>query len=153
MDQNKLDDYKDDFTLFVEGGFVAIKQLDPISAKRLFDAAALLNPASELPSIGLGYMALNQLEIAQATNTFKKILEKKPDSQLTQAFLGICYILTEKKVSEGEKIILELIEKAEDPSIKNLALVSLEMIKGDLISKIPAVKARTAAAFEKPKNK
>ena len=35
-EENPLDFFKDDFALFIEAGFIAVKQLDEIAARRLF---------------------------------------------------------------------------------------------------------------------
>ena len=62
-----LKDFKEDFALFIEAGFIAIKQLDEITARRLFKAAELLNPDNPASQLGLGYVALNKLQINEAT--------------------------------------------------------------------------------------
>ncbi|MGK5594190.1 MAG: tetratricopeptide repeat protein [Parachlamydiaceae bacterium] len=130
MDQ--LSDFKDDFALLIEAGFVAVKQLDEISATRIFNAAQMLSPSSVAPQIGLGYIALNKLEIKQATRIFETVVEKEPDNYLAQTFLGMCFLLTKPKRKKGEKLIQEAIEKATDPTIKNLGQISLEWAEKDL---------------------
>jgi predicted Zn-dependent protease len=53
-EKSLLDGFKDDYALFIEAGFVAIKQLDEIAARRLFKAAELLNPENPASQLGIG---------------------------------------------------------------------------------------------------
>lgn len=132
MEQQKLQDFKEDFALLIEAGFIAVKQLDGISAARIFNAAQILNPESTAPQIGLGYIALNKLEIKEATRIFEEVTEKEPENYLAQTFLGMCFLLTKAKRKKGEKLIRECIEKTDDETIKNLGSISLEWAEKDL---------------------
>lgn len=132
MEDKMMQDFKDDFPLLIEAGFVAVKQMDEMSATRIFHAAQAISPASVAPQIGLGYIALNKLEIKQAIKIFEGALEKEPENHLAQTFLGICYLLTKPKRKKGEKMIQECIAKSDDPTIKNLGEVSLEWAEKDL---------------------
>jgi len=129
---SELAEFKDDFSLFIEAGFIAVKQLDETSALRLFDAAQVLNPDHSAPKIGIGYVALNKLEVKQATKIFTEVTEKEPTNWLAQTFLGICYLLTKPKRKKGEKLIHEAIEKTTDPTVKSLGTISLEWAEKDL---------------------
>jgi Tfp pilus assembly protein PilF len=102
MDE-KLNEFKEDFALLIEAGFIAVKQLDETSATRIFHAAQVMNPDSTAPQIGLGYIALNKLEIKEATKTFEEIIEKEPENYLALTFLGICFLLTKPKRKKGKK--------------------------------------------------
>lgn len=130
--EQKIEELKDDFSLLIEAGFVAVKQLDAISSSRIFVAAQMISPDHTAPQIGLGYIALNQLNIKEATHIFESILEKEPENHLAQTFLGICYLLSKPKRKKGERIIKEAIEKTSDPTIKNLGAISLEWAEKDL---------------------
>lgn len=132
MDQSKLTQFKEDFSLLIEAGFVAVKQLDETSATRIFQAAEAISPDSVAPQIGLGYIALNKLEVKRATKIFEAVIEKDPSNHLALTFLGICFLLTKPKRKKGEKLIQEVIEKTTDPTIKNLGLLSLEWAEKDL---------------------
>lgn len=132
-----LFDFKEDFALLIEAGFIAVKQLDETSSARIFNAAQLLNPDSCAPQIGLGYIALNKLEIKEATRIFEAVTAKEPDNYLAQTFLGICYLLTRPKRKKGEKLVREAMEKTSDETIKNLGSISLEWADKDL-TKRPA---------------
>lgn len=127
-----LKEFKEDFALFIEAGFIAIKQLDEIAARRLFKAAELLNPDNPASQLGLGYIALNKLQVSDATKVFEAILLKDPEHHLAKALLGICCLLTKGKRKKGEKLIQEAKEKTEDPTIKNLADVCMEWANKDL---------------------
>lgn len=128
----KLEQFQSDFALLLEAGFLAVKQLDEISALRLFNAAQAINPGSVAPQIGLGYIALNKLDLKEAVRLFKQVIEKEPENHLAQAFYGICLLLNKQKREEGEKLIHDIIAKSDDPTIKALGEVSLEWAEKDL---------------------
>lgn len=132
MELEKIQDFRGDFALFIEAGFVAVKQLDEMSAKRLFEAAQLLNPQSTAPQIGLGYIALNKLQLKEASQIFENVMEKDPENYLAQTFLGICYLLSKQKRKKGERLINEAMEKTTDQTVRNLGLISLEWGERDL---------------------
>lgn len=126
------DEFASDFALFIEAGFVAVKQLDESSATRLFNAAQLLNPQSMIPKIGLGYIALNKLEMRTATQAFEEVVKAEPDNLLAQTFLGMCYLLNKAKRKQGEQLIQNAIEKTDDPTVKSLGALALEWSEKDL---------------------
>lgn len=128
----KTELFQSDFPLLLEAGFIAVKQLDEISAFRLFTAAQVVNPTSTAPQIGLGYIALNKLDLKEAVRLFKQVVDKEPNNHLARAFYGICLLLNKQRREEGEKIIKDVIEKAQDPTIKTLGETSLEWAEKDL---------------------
>lgn len=132
MDENLQKSFKEDFALLIETGFVAVKQLDEISATRIFHAAQAINPEHTAPQIGLGYIALNKLEVKEATRIFEAVVEKEPDNYLAQTFLGMSYLLTKTKRKKGEKLISEVMELTDDETIVNLCKLSLEWAEKDL---------------------
>jgi len=141
-EENTMDFFNEDFSLFVEAGFIAVKQLDEIAARRLFKAAEALNPENPAPQLGLGYIALNKLRIAEASTIFEGIVKQDPHHYLAKALLGVAYLLTQDKKKEGERLIVEAKENSDDPTIGNLADVCLEWSKKDLGSKdLPPLKA------------
>lgn len=132
MEEQKLQELKDDFSLLIEAGFVAVKQLDEVSATRIFQAAQVMNPASTAPQIGLGYIALNKLEIKEATRIFESVLKQEPENFLAQTFLGMCFLLTQPKRKKGEQLIQDAMKKSNNPTIRNLGKISLEWADKDL---------------------
>lgn len=134
-EESLLDYFKEDFALFVEAGFVAVKQLDEIAARRLFKAAELLHPDNPASQLGLGYIALHKLQVNEAAKIFEGILKKEPEHYLAQSLLGICYMMTKNKRKKGEKMILEAKSKSDNPTIKNLADVCMEWANTDLKQK------------------
>ena len=138
MNEEKFEDFKEDFSLLIEAGFVAVKQLDEISATRIFYAAQCLSPKNTAPKIGLGFIALNKLEIKEATAIFEGITALEPDNHLAHTFHAICFLLTKGKRKKGEKMIKETMEKTTDPTIKNLGAISLEWSEKDLSKKSKA---------------
>ncbi|MEX1012469.1 MAG: SctF chaperone SctG [Waddliaceae bacterium] len=141
--------FRKDFPMLIEAGFVAVKQLDGICAQRIFQAAQMLNPHNVAPKVGMGYIALNKLELKEGKRIFQEVLEEEPDNWLAQTFLGICYLLSKSKQSHGEKLIQEAMEKTDDPTIVNLGKVSLEWAEKDLKKmKSPFFQAEDANAKE-----
>lgn len=130
--EKKLEEFKDDFSLLIEAGFVAVKQLDAISSSRIFVAAQMISPDHTAPQIGLGYIALNQLNVKEATHIFESVTEKEPENYLAQTFLGMCYLLSKPKRKKGEKLINEAMEKSDDPTVKSLGEISLLWAEKDL---------------------
>lgn len=149
MEEN-LQSFKEDFSMLIEAGFVAVKQLDEISASRIFQAAQRLSPASTAPQIGLGYIALNKLEVNEAVKIFESVLKQEGDNYLAQTFLGICFLLNAPKRKKGEQLIREAMQKTADPTIKNLGTISLEWAEKDLkkMKKAPFFAAQQASAEE-----
>lgn len=135
MSDEKMSAFKEDFSLFIEAGFVAVKQLDEVSAARIFQAAQALSPNNTAPQIGMGFIALNKLELKESTRIFEEVTKQEPDNHLAQIFYGMCFLLTKGRRSKGEKIIKDAIEKTDDPSIKSLGTVSLEWSEKDLSKK------------------
>ena len=84
-EESLLDYFREDFALFIEAGFVAVKQLDEIAARRLFKAAELLHPDNPASQLGLGYIALHKLQVNEAAKIFEGILKKDPEHYLAQA--------------------------------------------------------------------
>lgn len=133
MDKDRLSElFVEDFPLLIEAGFVAVKQLDEMSATRIFHAAQVMNPESTAPQIGLGFIALNKLDMKVATRIFEEITQKEPDNYLAQTFLGMCFLLNKPKRKKGEALIKEAMEKTSDPTIKNLGELALEWAEKDL---------------------
>jgi len=131
-EENILEFFAEDFSLFVEAGFIAVKQLDEIASRRLFKAAEILNPDSPASQLGLGYIALNKLHVNEASGIFEAILSKDPEHHLAKTLLGISYLLMKDRKQEGERLIFETKEKCEDPTIRNLAEVCLDWLHKDL---------------------
>ncbi len=134
-EEDKLEDFRHDFALLIEAGFVAVKQLDELSARRLFEGAQVLRPDSTAPRIGLGYIALNKLEIKEASGIFEAVVKQEPENYLAQAFLGICYLLVKAKRKKGEDLINDAGEKSNDPTVKNLCNLAIEWAEKDLKKK------------------
>jgi len=138
MEEEKMAPFKEDFALLIEAGFIAVKQMDEVSATRIFQAAQALSPSNTAPRVGMGFIAINKLEVKQATQIFEEVTEQEPDNYLAQTFLGICHLLTKGGRPKGEKIIKEAMEKTDDPAVKNLGAVSLDWKEGDTSKKSKA---------------
>ena len=131
-EETLIDYFKDDYVLLIEAGFVAVKQLDEIAARRLFKAAELLNPDNPASQLGLGYIALSKLQVNEATKVFEGILKKDKSHYLAQALLGVCYMLGKNKYKKGEELVRDAKKKSNDPTIHNLAKVCSDWANKDL---------------------
>ncbi len=132
LKEANLEAFKEDFSILIEAGFIAVKQLDEISATRIFQAAQAISPNSTAPQIGLGYIALNKLEVKKATEIFEKVTNEEPENWLAQTFLGMCFLLTKPKRKKGEELVRKAKTKTNDPTIVNLCEVALEWSDKDL---------------------
>ncbi|NGX44809.1 MAG: hypothetical protein K1060chlam3_00984 [Candidatus Anoxychlamydiales bacterium] len=122
-----LDEYKNDFLLFVESGFIAINQTDEDSTLKLFKAAELLDKTNPLIKIGFGYLALHKLELKKAITAFEEILKKDPKNDMAKAFLGIAISMTPKNMLKGEKLLEETLQ-SDDKEVKKLATIALDFV-------------------------
>jgi tetratricopeptide (TPR) repeat protein len=120
--------YKEDFTLMLEAGFIAVNQADEDAALKLFRAAELLNPENPMAKVGFGYLHLHKLELKQAVKAFEEVLEIEPDNEMAKAFLGLCMSMMPNSVDKGEKI-LEQTLKSKDPMIKRLAGTAIDFVE------------------------
>jgi lipopolysaccharide biosynthesis regulator YciM len=132
---HEIEPFKKDFSLFIEAGFVAAKQTDEVSSTNLFRAAKELNSEHVMSDIGLGYIALNKLEVKQATKIFEDVVKKEPENYLAQTLLGVSYLLVPAKRSKGETLIKEAMSKTDDETIADLGKVSLEWSEKELKKK------------------
>lgn len=125
MDLNK---YKDHFIVMVEAGFIAVNQADEDSAKKLFKAAALLNPENLLCKVGMGYLHLCKLELKESCRIFNEILAKDPNNEMAKTFLGLSMSLNPAEVAKGEELLEQSEKETKDPSIKTLASSAREFV-------------------------
>ncbi len=119
--------YKEDFILMLESGFIAVNQADEDSALKLFRAAELLNPENTLPKVGFGYLHLHKLELTQAVRSFEDVLKKEPKNEMARAFLGICMSLSPQQLEKGEKVLEETM-KSKDPMIQKLSHTAVDFV-------------------------
>jgi tetratricopeptide (TPR) repeat protein len=124
---SSLEEFKNDFLLLVESGFIAINQMDEDSTMKLFKAAEILDKNNSLPKIGYGYLALHKLELKSAIEKFEAVLKKEPNNEMAKAFLGIAISLTPKNAIKGEKLLEEVL-KSDNKEIKKLAGIALDFV-------------------------
>ena len=123
-----LKNYKEDFVLMLESGFIAVNQADEDSAVKLFKAAELLSPENTLPKVGFGYLHLHKLELTQAIRCFEEVLDMEPKNEMAKALLGICMSLSPTQLGKGEKVLEETL-KSKDPMIKKLAGTAIDFVE------------------------
>ncbi len=136
MSQDAIKNYKEDFFLLLEAGFIAVNAADEDSAVKLFKAAEVLTPESTFPKVGFGYMHLCKLELKQATANFREVLAKEPDNEMAKTFLGICMTLIPNELAAGERSLSEL-AKSSDSGIKKLANMAIEFAE-KFVKKAPS---------------
>lgn len=137
--------YKEDFVLLLEAGFIAVNQADEDAALKLFKAAELLDPGNQLSKVGLGYLHLHKLDLKRACKCFEEVLEAEPNNEMARAFLGISMSLAPTSVDKGEKI-LEQTNHSKDPMIKKLSATAIDFVDKFL------KKSPTPAQGERKKN-
>lgn len=118
--------FEKDFGLLVETGFVAVKQSDEDSATKLFRAAQALKPEHTAPQIGFGYIALNKLELKEATTIFEAVIEKEPENYLGKTFLGLVLMMAKTEPERGHELVQEALKKSDDPSVHQFAQTALQ---------------------------
>ena len=123
-----LKKYDEDFFLFLEVGFIAINQADEDSAVKLLKTCELLRPEQPLIKIGFGYLHLHKLELKPACQCFEEVLQKYPNNEMAQAFLGIALSLTPDQVTKGEQILEKTLKSSSDSQIKKVAHSTLDFI-------------------------
>lgn len=130
MAKDLLEDFEDDFPLFIEAGFLAVKQLDESAARALFNSAHILRPDHPAPVLGHGYIALNKLELKEAAKLFKQVLDENPGHDLASMFLAICFLFDKGTRAKGKELIEQTMESSDDESVVNLGKVSLDWLGG-----------------------
>jgi tetratricopeptide (TPR) repeat protein len=133
--------YKEDYIIFAEAGFIAINQADEDAAIKLFKAAELLDPSNYLPKIGMGYMHLCKLELKQAAKIFQDILDEDPHNDMAKTFLGISLSLNPKEVDQGEKVLMQTAKETHDPMVKDLAKNALDFVEKFVKKAAPPMQA------------
>ena len=123
-----LEIYNKDFYLFLEGGFIAIKEMDEDSALKLFNAAKLLQPRNPLVYVGYSYIHLCKLELTKAEELCNKALEYEHDNETAKSLLGVILSMNTNKLSQGEKILQEAASKSDTKEVKDLANAALEFV-------------------------
>lgn len=132
-----LNRYKDQFTLFLELGFIAVNHADESSAVKLFTAAEMLRPDEVLTVIGFGYLHLCKLEVKSAIDMFEKALKKEPNNPIAKSLLGFCFALTPDHVKEGKKILEDMKAHANSKDIRELDSVLLGFVN-EFVKKEPS---------------
>ena len=121
-------EYKEDWLLFTEAGFIAVNQADEDSAMKLFKAGEMLNSENTLPRVGFGYLHLHKLELKQAVKMFEGVLEKEPKNEMAKTFLGICLGMMPNMIVKGEKVLSET-SKSHDPMIHKLSETAIDFVE------------------------
>ncbi len=120
----------------MEAGFIAVNQLDEISAMALFKTAQMLRPDNSLCKLGYGIINLHKLNLKEAISQFNKVLKEDPANDMAKAFLGIAYSLTFTNTEKSEEILRET-QASSDPMIQNLSGTALTFIE-NTIKKAPS---------------
>ena len=112
----------EDFSLFIQAGFMAIYQADEDSATKLFMAAQLLRPDHPIPHIGYGYIALYKLDSQGVRMATKPVLEKEPSHSVARTLVALSDLLEGKE--DGTLSPLEelatVAKQSEDPLIEKI---------------------------------
>ena len=142
--------YKEDWILFLEAGFIAVNQTDEDSAVKLFKAAEMLNPKNVMPKVGFGYLHLHKLELKQAVKMFEEVLEMEPKNDMARALLGISLSLGATSMAKGEKVLEETC-KSHDPMIKQLSNTAIYFVD-NFLKKSPGPAQGEKPGGKRPRN-
>ena len=125
------DEFKQDLSLFVETGLIAIKQGDEESAKKLFNAVGILDPQNPAKKLGFGLIALHKMDIPNAQKSFTEVISADKNNWRAQSFLALSYILStlqdgsdQQKIEalkKGSELAKEVLANSKDESDKQLA--------------------------------
>ena len=125
---NVLEKYQKDYAFMVEAGFIAINQMDEVSALKLFKAAETLQPKNQLSQIGYGMIYLHKMETEKAIACFQKALKNDPTNEMAKTFMGLAYSLSSKQREKSNELLKET-SASEDPLIKKLASTAMEFVE------------------------
>ncbi len=89
----------------------------------IFNAAQVMSPDFHRTTDRIRIYCSNKLELKEATKIFEAVIKKEPENHLAQTFLASAFYLTSRS-GKSEKLIQEAMEKATDPTIKNLGKIS-----------------------------
>lgn len=127
MNKQLIEEHKNDYLLFAEGSFIAVKNLDSDGALEMADAAALLDPKNVLSFVCYGYYYLCKLDLEKAKGYFNKALEVEPDNETAKTLLGITISMIPNQAQDAEKQ-LESLANSSDENIKELSKAGLDFI-------------------------
>ena len=131
----ELSEFDADFKSLIESGFVAVNQLNETSALACFQAAQTLRPYSTAPKLGLGFIALNKLDLDTAENYFKDVLDQDPSHELARVFLGIALAFSDDTRQQGIQMINNIAAHTVDTEVAHLANTAIEWTKKEQFNK------------------
>lgn len=124
--------FKKDHGLLLEAGLIAVKQLDPPTAVKLFAASQLLDPKGIAPKVGLGFLALHQLQFKEAIEILSHVIQEDPAHYTAQTLLGIAHILNKEHVDKGVDLIQQAYTKTTDETVKHMAESCLHWVESSI---------------------
>ncbi len=74
-------------------------------------------------------MHLHKLELKVACQYFEEVLQKEPDNDMAQTFLGIALSLTPDKVAKGEAMLEKAAKSTSDSQVKKVADTTLDFVE------------------------
>jgi len=127
-----LQEFKEDLALFVEGGLLAIKQGDELGAKKLFNAAAILDPEGGQHQMGYGLIALHKMELPEAKNNFEELIKLDKTNWRAQSFLAFAHMLSvfeeeaspenqQASLEKAASLATEVLEKSDSDQTRQVA--------------------------------
>lgn len=132
-----VNEFRSDVPLLTEAGFIAMQQVDEMSALNCFCAAMIANPHEPLPMLGVGMVHLFKLELDEANKIFDTVLAKYPDNETAKALKGISgmFSLNEESMKDSEKVLKDLMKHTKDPLVKQLGAYT-EKLREEIKSKM-----------------
>ncbi len=133
-----LQEFKQDLSLILEAGLIAIKQGDEESAKKLFNAIGVIDPKTTSKQMGYGLISLHKMDIKNAIKQFEEVLKMDAQNYRAEAFLGLAHILSVfqettsnedklKSLKKGAELAHNVLQKSQEPSTRQLAESLLQL--------------------------
>ncbi len=100
---------------------MAINQADGVAAEQLFDACLLLRPENTLGHIGKGYVALNRLQMKDASQIFENVVHREPKNEIARGLLSLTYAFVPVTQKKSRQMAQDLKSSTKDTQAKTLA--------------------------------
>jgi len=123
-----LQDFKEDYIVFLEAGFIAVNQADEDATTKLFKASHLLNPKNVMSKVGMAYLHIHKLELKQAQKLLNEVLKEEPDNEMAKTLLGLAMSMSPKEMEKGEQILHNVQQESKDKEIKELSGSALDFV-------------------------
>lgn len=118
--------------LLLETGYWCIRQGMIPEARSLLKGAQVLAPGSPAPSMFLGMAHFAAGEYVEAERTYREVLGRHEDDDLTRAFLGES-LIAQRRWGEAQRVLKEVVERNRHPAAITFATELLTQLQRGLL--------------------